>query len=184
MALLNAHDKEIQAAAFRAGLRTAEQTLTAGLGVGTIGGAAVGFTLDKSGAIHLTTSWKYIAGAAALLLITAFFAGLRSYLSMAMSGLPPQYTALASKTINSAVSAAQGAADAEVTKLTGQTPDSGETAAIGAATFPVATATATSGSATVVSAGIPVTPAQIPTQAPSVTTIQSGSAAESTSPAQ
>jgi hypothetical protein len=99
MSLLNTQDKALQAAALRAGFRTFEQTLSAGIGVGTIGGVALGWSLDKSGAINFSFTWQALLTAVLFLLASSLLAGLRAYLSMASSGLPPQYVEAAKKAI-------------------------------------------------------------------------------------
>lgn len=76
-----------QSTAIKAGLRTAEQALTMGLAVITGGGAILGAT-------HLSgINWTELAGALAFTLLTAFFAGLKSYLSFITNGVPAAYTA-------------------------------------------------------------------------------------------
>lgn len=96
MSLFNTQDKELQAAAVKAGIRTAEQTLSVGLGVGGIGTVVVGSFHNQVGNAF-TINWTDLLGALLFLLITALLAGLKSYLSIASNGLPAQYQAAAVK---------------------------------------------------------------------------------------
>lgn len=73
-------------AALKAGLRTAEQTLTMGLGVIAGGGAILGAT--NLAAIN----WKELGGALVFVILTALFAGLKSFLSFQTNGIPAAYT--------------------------------------------------------------------------------------------
>ncbi len=91
MSLFNAQDKQLQAAAFKAGIRTAEQTLEAGLGVGVVGGIVV----TASDGNAFTIDWKMLLGAVLFLLLASFFAGLKSFISISSNGLPAQYTSAA-----------------------------------------------------------------------------------------
>lgn len=103
-------DPTLRAAALKAGFRSFEQTLTAGLGVGTLGGVTLGITTDATGHVTLATSWQVIVAAAVFLVLSAFFAGLRSYVSIATNGLPQQY-------IDAGIAAAQSAVSEGESKL-------------------------------------------------------------------
>lgn len=100
MSLFNASDKALQAAALKAGIRTAEQTAEAGLGVGVVGGVVVGTV----GGDAFTLDYKTLLGGILFVLIAAILAGLKSYLSIASNGLPQQYADAAGS--STAVSAA------------------------------------------------------------------------------
>lgn len=73
-------------AALKAGLRTAEQTLTMGLGVIAGGGAILGAT--NLAAIN----WKELGGALVFVILTALFAGLKAFFSFQTNGIPAAYT--------------------------------------------------------------------------------------------
>lgn len=77
-----------QKQALTSGLRTAEQTLEASLGVIIGGGAVLGATSLAS------INWETLGGALAFALLASFFAGLKSYLSFVVNGVPAAYTTL------------------------------------------------------------------------------------------
>lgn len=72
-------------ASLQAGLRTAEQTLVATLSTVVAGGAILGATN------LFDINWKSFLGAVAFALIVSFFAGLKSYLSFVVNGVPAAY---------------------------------------------------------------------------------------------
>lgn len=115
MSLFNSADKELQAAAFKAGLRTFEQTTEAGLGVGVVGGVVVGSTGALGNAF--TINYMALLGGVLFVLLAAFFAGLKSFLSISSNGLPTQYTAAAgsSAAVTAAVSTLTAAGVSTVT---------------------------------------------------------------------
>jgi hypothetical protein len=88
MSFLNKQDKELQAAALRAGYRTFGQALEAGLGIGALGTLTLGATGNQS---VFDLDYRALLGGVGFVLLAAFVAGLRSYLSISTNGLPAQY---------------------------------------------------------------------------------------------
>lgn len=73
-------------AGIRAGLRTAEQVSSMGLGALTLGGTIAGATNFAS------INWKVLGGALAFIILVALLAGLKSFLSFQVNGIPAAYT--------------------------------------------------------------------------------------------
>jgi hypothetical protein len=96
MSIFTSEDKELQAAAGRAGLRTFGQTLEVGLGTGAVGGIVVGTTNDGGNSVF-AVSWLALLGYIGFVLLAALLAGFRSYLSIVTKGLPQQYVDAAAK---------------------------------------------------------------------------------------
>lgn len=98
MALFTSADKELQEAGVRAGIRTFGQTVEVGLGVGAVGGIAVG-TINDGGGTVFALDWATILGTVLFILLAAVLAGVRSYLSFVTKGMPQQYIDAAAKAL-------------------------------------------------------------------------------------
>jgi hypothetical protein len=122
MSIFTSEDKELQAAAGRAGLRTFGQTLEVGLGTGAVGGIVVGTTNDGGNSVF-AVSWLALLGYIGFVLLAALLAGFRSYLSIVTKGLPQQYVDAAAKGLLT------GTATTTVTDPGGDHVDSGSHAA-------------------------------------------------------